>query len=463
MSSPLVSVVIPAYNQWEFLADAIDSVLRQTYQNFEIMVVNDASTDDTDEVIKHFIDPRITYIVHEKNLRLPETRNTGMCASQGEIIALLDADDLFHPEKLQTHVDFLNEHPDVGVTYNSRFELNHSSNTIRELWRPPMSVGLMELMLGFPFSPSDMVVRREWAFQVGLFNPEMGTAEDTDFPCRLALAGCKFAGIDRALNYRRYHSGKARKNLPGRIYDVAQAQEAIFTDPRCTVEVKTMGRKALKHHLMVIVSLALIQEETQLAQEYSRELVQLDPSVLEGTPCELVDFLLSESIADESVDHVVLLKKIFSQLPQELTWLASQYDWAVVRGFLWKGIRAVIWGRLEDGQDHFTKAIELHASIDEPLMQLTTHHLLSYENEFGPDAVLEVLANLRPYLYQLTKHGGNKLEGSYLVNRAFENYRAGEFNKVPGKIMRAVLNNPSYLTNRGVISIFVRSLTGSVQ
>src|SRR5512145_2950370 len=123
MQSPLVSVVIPSYNQAEFLADAIQSVLHQTYQNFEIIVVNDASPDNTDEVMKQFTDPRIKYIVHEKNQRLPATRNTGMNASQGEIIALLDADDLFHPEKLEAHVNFLKEHPEVGVSYNARFDL----------------------------------------------------------------------------------------------------------------------------------------------------------------------------------------------------------------------------------------------------------------------------------------------------------------------------------------------------
>ncbi len=167
MASPLVSVVIPSYNQAEFLPATIRSVLDQTYQNFEIVVVNDASPDDTDEVMKQFNDPRIKYIVHEKNQRLPATRNSGMRASQGEIIALLDADDLFHPKKLEEHVKFLSMHPEIGVSYNARYELNHSAETIRELWRPPLTVSLVDLMSGFPFSPSDTVLggngRSTWA------------------------------------------------------------------------------------------------------------------------------------------------------------------------------------------------------------------------------------------------------------------------------------------------------------
>lgn len=457
MNSPLVSVVIPAYNQAEFLAETVQSVLNQTYQNFEIIVVSDASTDNTDDVMAQFADPRLTYIVHEKNLRLSATRNTGMKASKGEIIFLLDADDLFHPEKLQTHVKFLNEHPEIGVSYNARFELNHSSNTIREMWRPPLTVDLKDLILGFPFSPSDTVVRREWAFKVGLFHPEVGTAEDTDFPCRLALAGCQFAGIDRALNYRRYHSGRGRKNLPGRITDVERVQEEIFNDPHCPEDVKAMGRMAIKHHLMVIVSLALIQNETELAQKYVRELVELDPSVTDGSPCELVEFLLSECIADESDDHEALLKQVFAQLPPEFSWLSSQYDWEVARGWLWKGIRAVIWSREVAGRTHFARATDLHASMDDELMQLATYHLLGYETEFGTDAVMAMLSKLRLYINQVTPRGGNQLEGSYLINRAFEMYRTREYKTIPAMVFRAWRNAPSYLANRGVLSIFFRS------
>jgi GT2 family glycosyltransferase len=458
MDTPLASIIIPAYNQADFLPQTIQSVLNQTYPHFEVIVVNDASTDNTDAVMAGFNDPRIRYIVHPQNQRLSAARNTGLRASKGEFLFLLDADDLFHPQKLEAHIHFLSEHPEIGVSYNARFEMNHSSNTIREMWRPPLSVGLQDLLLAFPFAPSDMVIRREWAFKVGLFDPAVGTAEDTDFPCRLALAGCQFAGIDRALNYRRYHSKRGRKNLPGRISDVERVQAAVFADPRCPPEVRAIGRMAIKHHLMVIVSLALIQNETALAHKYTRELVALDPSVIRGAPCELVDFLLSECIADENEDHPALLQQVFAQLPQELAWLSAQYDWAVARGWLWKGIRAAIWGRDQAALHHFDRACALRAPTDERLMQLTTYHLLGYETEFGAQAVRRVLDTLTPLLNRLEKRAGDKLQGSYLINRAFQRYHAHDYPDVPSLVLRACRSDPSYLSNRGVLSIFVRSL-----
>jgi hypothetical protein len=322
---------------------------------------------------------------------------------------------------------------------------------------------LKDLILGFPFSPSDTVVRRDWALKVGLFNPEIGTAEDTDFPCRLALAGCQLAGIDRALNYRRYHSGRGRKNLTDRLRDVERVLAEIFADPRCPREIRAMGRLAIKHHLMVIVSLALIQNETELAQNYTRELVDLDSSVLEGIPCELVDFLLSECIVDESVNHEVLLNQVFAQLPQEMAWLSSQYDLSVARGFLWKGIRAIIWDREEAARIHFSRALDLRAKMDESLIQHTTFHLLGYEKEFGSKGVIKVISKLIPYLNQVTFRGGKELNASYLLNRAFDDYHAGKFEGVPNKVLRACLMNPKHLANRGAASIFVRSMVRAIK
>jgi glycosyltransferase involved in cell wall biosynthesis len=458
MESALVSVVIPAYKQAEFVGEAIQSVLDQRYSNLEAIVVNDASPDHTSEVVRKFWDPRLKYIIHETNQGLPAARNTGMRASRGEIIAFLDADDFFHADKLQTHVQFLQEHCDVGVSYNARFELNHSSTRIRELWRPPLTVGLLDLVRGFPFAPSDMVLRRDWAFKAGLFDLSKGSAEDTDFPCRLALAGCRFAGVGRALNYRRYHSGRGRKNLPGRLEDVARALEAVFADPRCPAEVLAIRERAIKHHLMVIVSLALIQEETTLAQRFARDLIRLDSSVLEGRPCELVDFLMMESIADESLNHERLLQRIFAQLPSELRWLSSQYDWAVARGYFLKGIRAIMWDRPKDGSAHLARAAELRAQVDASFIQLLTYHLLNYENEFGSEATQVVLQKLVSYLKKVGDLGARQLQGSYAINRAFQDYRAAEYAKVPAKVLMAVASNVAYVKNRGIIAILLRSL-----
>lgn len=283
VEDPLVSVVIPSFRQAAFLAETLRSVFAQTWPHLEAIVVDDASPDETPEVIATFDDPRLVYIRHDTNRGLPESRNTGMRAARGELIAWLDADDVYHPEKLEAHVAFLRANPAVGFTYSARFEWNHSQTTIRDLFRPPLAVDLLDLVRWFPFCPSEVVMRREWPFTAGLFDPARGSAEDTDLPCRMALAGCRFASVDRALNYRRYHSGRGRRNLAGRLADVSGVLEAVFADPRCPDHVRAARDTALKVHLMDIVSLSLRQEETALAQHSVRRLVRMDPTMLQGS------------------------------------------------------------------------------------------------------------------------------------------------------------------------------------
>lgn len=460
MSSPKVSVVIPAYNQAQFLGEAIQSVLNQSYQNFEVIIVNDASLDNTSEVVQEFNNPRIKLIVHEQNKGLPASRNTGMRASSGELIAFLDADDLFLPEKLNYHADFFSKHPDVGVSYNARFELNHSANSIREIWRPPQNVGLLDVVLGFPFSPSDMVIRREWAFRVDLFDESfVNGGEDTDFPCRLALAGCKFIGIDKVLNARRYHSDRKRKNLIARLQDVVRALDATFIDPRCTTEVLAIKDKALVHHLMVLVALAFIQEETSLGHQFLGELIGMDASILEGEPSKFVEFILLQTIVDDKVDHGRLLENIAEQLPDEYAWISNQFYWAVGRGYLIKGMRAIMFGRANEGCDYFKQAVASGAQLDNSFLSNLSYHLVSYAKEFGDRSAQCVIRDLIPYLAQIgNRYDTRQLQGNFYITKAYQDYAEDYYRYIPYNVLRGIIANPIFLANRGVLKILIKSV-----
>ena len=323
--APLVSVVVPAYNQAPFLGAAIRSVLGQTYSRLELIVVNDASPDETSEVVRACDDHRVRLIEHAENRGLPAARNTGIRAAAGEIVALLDADDFYHPEKLARHVEFLDRRPDVDVAYNARFNLHHSSLAVRDVWRPPVEVGLADFVLGWPFSPSDMVMRREALVAVGLFDERLFSGgEDVDLPCRLALAGCRCAGIDQALNYRRYHSRRRKRNLPARWQDYQAALDNAFSDPRCPPPVQALRAEAYAAHCLELVFLAFAQGERELGQAYVRETLRLRPELLRGEPCGLMAFLLQASIADVSLSHEELLRGILAQMPAECGGLERQ-------------------------------------------------------------------------------------------------------------------------------------------
>ena len=112
---PLVSVVMPVYNGERYLREAIDSILNQTYTNFEFIIINDGSTDKSEQIVLSYTDSRIRYLVNEKNSGICITLNKGLDAAQGKFIARMDCDDISMPDRVQKQVDFLEKNTDVGI------------------------------------------------------------------------------------------------------------------------------------------------------------------------------------------------------------------------------------------------------------------------------------------------------------------------------------------------------------
>jgi glycosyltransferase involved in cell wall biosynthesis len=460
MTIPKFSIIIPAYNNAEFLVETIRSCLNQTFPNFELIVVNDASPDNTDEIMRTFDDHRIKYLIHKKNKGLSAARNTGIRASTGEYIALLDGDDIFHPKKLEIHYDFLEQHPEIGVTYNPRFELNHSSTTIRDLWFPPPTVSLVDLVFGFPFSPSDMVLRREWAFRVNLFDERYTyVGEDLDINCRLGLAGCKFASVNKALNYRRYHSDRDIKDLRATVNNTLRPLIELFQNSDCPADILQLKDKAFAAHLLLWSVIAFLQDDTALGQEYCLSAVSKNPSILTGNSSKLIDTLIYYSIVDDSKPHKQILRKIMDQLPSEFAGLDDQYEWAVARGYLLRGLRAIIWGRNQQGHDHFMQAIQMGAQVDQALFARIIAQLLDFEAEFGPDATQDVIQSLSIFLEKIGgRHLLRRLNGSFFINQAFRSYKVGNYPNTVNTVIKAAAEDPKFLSNRGVLSILFRSI-----
>lgn len=112
---PKISVIMPVYNGEKYLREAIDSVLNQTFSDFEFIILNDASKDSTEEIIKSYKDDRIVYIKNEQNLGVAGTLNRGLGIAKGEYIARMDADDISLPERFQKQVNFMDKHKNTNV------------------------------------------------------------------------------------------------------------------------------------------------------------------------------------------------------------------------------------------------------------------------------------------------------------------------------------------------------------
>lgn len=177
---PLVSVIIPNYNHARFVSDAIQSVLDQTYKNFEIIVVDDGSTDNSREVIAQFGDK--VQCIHQKNAGLSAARNTGIKASKGSLIGVLDADDMYEPVFLETLVGELQTNPNADGVYCGYQFVDEKNELLPQIEnRPVPGDGLYNALLdGNFFVPESIFLRRHVYDAVGLFDEVLRACEDWD-------------------------------------------------------------------------------------------------------------------------------------------------------------------------------------------------------------------------------------------------------------------------------------------
>jgi len=458
---PKVSVIIPAYNQADYLGAAIKSVLRQSYTDWELIIVNDASPDQTNAIVAQYPDARLRLLVHEQNRGLPAARNTGMRAATGEIFMLLDADDLFHSEKIAAHVTFLAAHPEVGVSYNARYEIGKAGE-ILALWRPICTASLADMVNGFPFAPSDMVLRREWAFRVDLFDESyVAMSEDLDINCRLALAGCHFAGINRPLNYRRYYPNRVIRNVPARLTAAERALTTLFRDPTCPLEIVALHDMALANTNVVWSYEGFIVGLTQHGQTALRKAVRLNPALIANQGANFLEFLVDRSIQDGG-DHALAIHRVMDQLPLELAWMAESTSWAVGQADLRAGLRDYLWGRTIQGEMHLMRAAAQESKVQPALLRFLVDQLLSHSQEEGIHVSQVIMRDLPRVLRIVAAPADIRwLEGCYWLNQALYQFKAGAYRNARQSVLQAFLKDPGYLRNRGAWATLVRSCLSS--
>jgi glycosyltransferase involved in cell wall biosynthesis len=198
---PLVSVILPVYNGAAFLRDAIESVLAQDYRPFELIVVDDGSSDGSGAIARSY--PGVTCI-RQENLGASAARNTGIAASRGTILAFVDADDTIPSNKLTLQVTHLIEHPDVACVLGRQQWVDPPAGLVRD--------SVFGDLDGIPIG--SMVVRRAAFDAVGEHDEEMGG--DLDFLVRLREHGYGIAVLSELVLIRRYHGSNlvAGKGLP---------------------------------------------------------------------------------------------------------------------------------------------------------------------------------------------------------------------------------------------------------
>ena len=205
---PLVSVLMPVYKTAPYLREALDSMLCQTFKDFELIVLDDCSPDNAEEILDAYDDSRIVRYKGEKNVGLSDVLNVGIEMARGKYIAHMDSDDISLPQRLQVQVDYLEKHPDVDlVSVGMRLFGAKEGTWIREL--NPEKVKI-EALFHSPVLHASSVWRKDTFEKQGLrFRQEMVPAEDYDLWVRAMLKGLKLVNLPEVLYKYRIHDAQA--------------------------------------------------------------------------------------------------------------------------------------------------------------------------------------------------------------------------------------------------------------
>jgi glycosyltransferase involved in cell wall biosynthesis len=219
---PLISIVMPTYNHAVYLGKALQSILDQTYKNWEAIVIDNHSTDGTNKVISRYVDPRIKYLKIHNTGVIAKSRNKGILAAKGEWIAFLDSDDWWSPDKLKTCIDFFNNN--VDFIYHDLEILSIKQSICRKKvikTRQLKKPILLDLLLsGNIISNSSVVVRKKILKKIGFIDEskELVTAEDYNTWLKISTVTDQFLYLPKKLGYYFIHDQNISKKNMSLLY-----------------------------------------------------------------------------------------------------------------------------------------------------------------------------------------------------------------------------------------------------
>jgi len=234
-----VSVVIPTYNRAGFILEAIESVLNQSCGDFELIVIDDGSTDGTREILKPFSD-RLTYC-YQEHAGISRARNRGLSLVRGEYVAFLDSDDLWKRDKLERQVDFFETHHDAQICYTDEIWIRNGVRVNpRKIHRKYSGQIFQHCIPLCIISLSSAMMRRSLFDEIGLFDESLPACEDYDLWLRISLVTAIHLITEPLIVKRGGHTGQLSKEYVGMDRFRIHALEKMLNNPRLADEQRKL-------------------------------------------------------------------------------------------------------------------------------------------------------------------------------------------------------------------------------
>ena len=317
---PRVSVIIPTFNRSWYLSQAISSVLEQSFTDFEILVVDDGSTDSTGKMVVGFGDPRIRYI-HQESSGRSAARNHGLNQAHGEYIAFLDDDDLYLPHKLAVQTSYLDGHKEIGLVGGGAdvIDVDGSLLRVRESWKEQSQLSLPACLYACPLLTCSVLFRRfcldtldHW------FDTAIDRAEDTDFWIRLLLAGCRMDWTTEIVCVYRRHPDNAQKDAQHYLHGYLLMLDKLFARSDLPLEIRQEQPSLYTHYYVLAACHAYAANQIELGQTRLNQAANIDHSTSQGNPPAIARSIAEIAQSGALANPSILIDTIFEYLPPEL-------------------------------------------------------------------------------------------------------------------------------------------------
>jgi glycosyltransferase involved in cell wall biosynthesis len=265
----MISVVIPTYNQASFLGRAIESVWSQQMPETEIVVVDDCSTDETQDVLRHL--PKtgeVNVVLQERNQGPAAARNRGIKHSKGEWIAFLDSDDYWLPGKLQTQIQALERDNQFDFAYCGSVAVDDEGKVVATSPAPAIENFMRELLWGNQIATPTMIVRRELLEKTGLFDESLQVGEDWDLWLRLASYARGHSIGETLVTVRHNPKGYPIEKYEPAVLRILQNIIRLLNEPSELLLTEAQKRQVLSWHFSVLAKSHLQEGNIRKALQY---------------------------------------------------------------------------------------------------------------------------------------------------------------------------------------------------
>lgn len=211
--NPTISVVMPVYNAEVYLDEAIQSILKQTYNNFEFIIINDGSVDNSLTIIEKYKnqDERI-YLIDKKNGGIVEALNDGLKIAKGKYIARMDSDDIAYINRFEEQIKIFANSPEIDLVYTDTKLIDKNSDMVCNSWRPNLEKTLLNLEISTFIPHPTVMFKKDTVLNLGGYTKKRHNAEDLDLWLRMLSNGCKFFYLKKSLLYYRLNPNSMRAN-----------------------------------------------------------------------------------------------------------------------------------------------------------------------------------------------------------------------------------------------------------